>query len=44
MTREDLESKVRVSLGPASPGGRTEMVAALEEKVGMLRELHQEPK
>lgn len=32
MKREDLESKVRISVGPASPGGRTEMTATLEIK------------
>ena len=32
MNRSDLESKVRISVGPSSPGGRTEMVATLEVK------------
>lgn len=30
MNRSDLESKVRISVGPASPGGRAEMTATLE--------------
>ena len=32
MNRSDLESRVRISVGPSSPGGRTEMTAALEVK------------
>ena len=32
MNPSDLESKVRISAGPASPGGRTEMTATLEVK------------
>lgn len=32
MKREDLESKVRISVGPSSSGGRSEMTATLEVK------------